>query len=182
MTPIRGPEPGIPGGGSQLFWPPFYTDWRRITLQTSASVSDNLSVNVSGNTGGSTSQNNLIGAFTGSRTYLTKGQTVSACGRAYLVAYHLPGSTLDMSAIIQAVATKTPPTVAVLTPESSLPLSLLDLQVIGSLDDVRAFDLPSEIKESERVTRLLADLLKSQASGTSTNTASSKRPPPQIGP
>jgi hypothetical protein len=159
------------------------TDWRRITVQGSANVTGNVSVNVSGNTYSSSannassashSQNNIVGALPNSRGYVTKGQTVVANGRTYLLAYHLPAFGLDFGALLQALAAKTPPTSAALNPETVLPLSLLDLQTIGSLDDVRVFDLQAEIAESEKAIRLAAGLLKSQGGGSST---SESKPP-----
>ena len=155
----------------------FSAEWRRITLQSTARMSDNFSVNVSGNTSGSTSQNNIMGALTGSRTYLTKGQTMSACGRSYLVAYHLPASALDLGTLIQAMVTKTPPALSLLTPETGLPLALLDLPTIGSLDDVRAFDSESEIEENKRAALALLELFKGQGDGKPTNSPPSKPDP-----
>ncbi len=154
------------------------TDWRRITVQGSANVTGNVSVNVSGNTYSSSannpssashSQNNMVGALPNSRGYVTKGQTVVANGRAYLVAYHLPAFGLDIGALLQTLAAKTAPTSAALNAETALPLSLLDLQSIGSLDDVRLFDSQAEIAESEKAIRMASELLKSQGGSSSTN-------------
>ncbi len=135
-------------------------EWRRFTLRGNGSITGNVSVNVTGNTTGSASQNNLTGSLGGGRDYVTEGQTTSANGRTYLVAYHLPMAGLDLTALLQAVATKTPPTNAVLTPESSLSLSLLDVRTIGGFDDVRAFDAQREIAASEQAFKALLTLLK----------------------
>ena len=151
-------------------------EWRRITIQQSANVTGNVSVNVSGNTYSSSannrssashSQNNIVGALPNSRSYLTKGQTVVANGRTYLVAYHLPAFGLDLGALLQALAAKTAPTSAALNADTALPLSLLDLQTIGSLDDVRAFDMQAEIAESEKAIRMATELLKGQGNSSS---------------
>lgn len=153
-------------------------DWRRVTVQGSANVTGNVSVNVSGNTYSSSannpssashSQNNFVGALPNSRGYVTKGQTVVANGKTYLVAYHLPAFGLDIGALLQALAAKTSPAAAVLNADTSLPLSLLDLQSVGSLDDVRLFDAQAEIAESEKALRMASELLKSQGGSSAGN-------------
>jgi hypothetical protein len=138
-------------------------EWRRISVHASAGVNGNVSVNVSGTASGSTSQNNLTGAISGTQDYVTKGQTVSIGGRTYLVAYHLPAIGLDLGMLLKAAATKAPPTALALSADSTVPLSLLDTGSIGTIDDVRAFDLPAEIASSEKAIRALADLIKSQS-------------------
>jgi len=70
--------------------------------------------------------------------------------------------------LIQALATKTPPATNTLTAETLLALSLLDVKCIGSLEDIRAFDLKGEIVESEKLARIVEAALKS-ASGSQTN-------------
>jgi ketosteroid isomerase-like protein len=75
-----------------------------------------------------------------------------------LVAYHLPAGALDIPALLQALVTKTPPLSNAITPESRLPLSLLDLQTIGSLEDIRAFDWEAEVRESARSAERISGL------------------------
>lgn len=159
-------------------------DWRRMTVRGGANVSGNLSVNVNGYTSSSSannsssashSQNNFVGALPSSHGYVTKGQTVGLHGRTYLVAYHLPAFGVDVGALLQALAAKTAPSAAVLSPESTLPLSLLDLQSVGNLDDIRIFDMQGEIAESEKAIRLATELFKSQSGGSSTNSRSSAK-------
>jgi len=135
-------------------------EWRRITVRGNVSVTGNVGVNVSGNSDSGVSQNNLIGSLGGGQSYLTKGRTASSHGRSYLVAYHLANAGLDLHMLLQAVATKTPPAEAVLTPESTLSLSLLDVRTIGSLEDVSAFDIKREINDSENAVKALTALLK----------------------
>lgn len=153
-------------------------DWRRITVHRSAGVSGNVSVNVSGNN--SPQNNNNFANLGGTTAYATKGRTLSIAGQAYLVAYHLPSSALDLGSLIQ-VAMKRAPEISRLTPDTALPLSLLELKSLGSLDDVRAFDGAAEIAESERAAEALAALLKTASGGGSTNSTSSssaaKQPP-----
>jgi len=140
-------------------------EWRRITVRGSGSVSGNVSVNVSGNADQALSQNNVTGLLGGSQSYVTKGQTASAHGQTYLIAYHLPAAGLDLGMLLQAVATKTPPTAAVLNPESALSLSFLDLRMVGSLEDVSAFDMKREISDTESAVKALSGLLKAGEGG-----------------
>jgi len=139
-------------------------DWRRITLHGGAAAGGNVSVNVSGSSEGSTSQNsNMLTTGGGGQAYVTRGQTVSANGQTYLAAYILPSTALNLNTLLQAVATKTLPKMQVLTPESSLSLSLLNVRSIASIEDVRAFDMKSEIAQSQEAAKKLADLIKAAA-------------------
>ena len=149
-------------------------DWRRITVHGNGSISGNMSVNVSGNAGNGVSQNNLTGSLGGGQSYVTKGQMVSANGQTYLIAYHLPMAGLDLGLLLQAVATKTPPTGAALTPESTLSLSLLNVRAIGSLEDVSAFDLKRELSQSETAIKALPALL---SAGEAAKKKAPKPPP-----
>ena len=135
-------------------------DWRRFTIHTTGNASGNIAVSVTGGGGTSGSSQNNIADLTGNKKYLTKGQTVRAEGRVYLVAYSLPGGGLDLPALIQALATKSPPAMTTLTAETTLPLSLLDVKSIGTLDDIQAFDLKREIAESEKLLQTVANALK----------------------
>ena len=140
-------------------------DWRRITIHTTGNVTGNVSVSVSGTHSSSSSQNNIADLF-GSKVYLTKGQTVSVNDRVYLIAYHMPAGGLNVQALIESLATKTPPAAPTLGAETTIPLSLLDLESVGSLDDVRAFDVKTEIAESEKLFKAISTAL-SAAGGSS---------------
>ena len=144
------------------------SQWRRITLQSAGSANGNISVSVSGNGTSGSSQNN-IADLAGNKLYLTKGHTVSVNDQTYLVAYRLPGGP-DLQAMIQAMATKSPAAVTALTAERALPLALLDVRSMGSLDQVRAFDLKREIAESEKLVQTFQTVLKAASAG-STNSA-----------
>ena len=135
-------------------------EWRRVTIRGNAGANGNMEVNVNGSSQNQTQQNNILGTWEGGRSYLTKGQTVSADGQKYLVAYRLPGTALDLSAVLQAVATKVLPSVQMLTPESVLRLSLLNVRGIDSIEDVREFDMKSEIAQSQEAAQKLTNLLK----------------------
>jgi len=137
-------------------------EWRRVTIRASTSANGNLTVNVTGSGSVSSNQNNF-GTLGASSVYLTLGQTASTGGQIYLIAYHLPNTGLDLNMLSQAVATGRPPEPAVLAPETVLPLALLDLRTVGSLDDVRVFDLKAEIAESEANARMIGLLFKALA-------------------
>jgi len=152
-------------------------EWRRFTLRAAGTANGNVSISLSVNsTGGSpssSSQNN-IADFAGNRVYLTTGQTVSVNDQVYLVAYHVPGAGLDIPALLQVAVTKSLPTAGVLTPDSVLPLSLLDVKSIGSLEDIRIYDMQYEIAESEKLARAMAAVLKAISNATTNNAASSR--------
>ncbi len=135
--------------------------WSRITVHGGGGAGVNVGVNVSGSSAESTSQNNnMLGMFGGGQGYVTKGQTVSVNGQAYLVAYHLPSTAMDLITVLLAVATKTLPEMQILTPESSLRLSLLNVRDIASIEDVRVFDMKWEIAQSQEAAQKLINLLK----------------------
>jgi hypothetical protein len=139
-------------------------EWRRVTLRGGVIAGGNVGVNVSGSAEGSTSQNNnMVSTLGAGQAYVTRGQTVSAGDQTYLVAYLLPSTALDLSAILQAMATKTPPQMKVLTPESPLHLSLVNVKAIVSIEDVRAFDMNEEIGQSQEAAKKLAEMLKAMA-------------------
>lgn len=156
-------------------------DWRRITLHGSTIASGNVAVNVSGSSGDSTSQNNnLLNAGGSGQTFVTKGQTVSAGGQTYLVTYLLPSTALDLNILLQAVATRTLPELKVLTEESTLRLSLLNVRAIGGLEDVRAFDMKSEIAQSQETAKKLADMIKAAAEAGKPAKAPEGGNPPKV--
>jgi len=141
----------------------FDGEWRRVMVAGGSVANGNVEVNVSGSTQGSTSQNNILSIGDRGQAYVTKGLTVSVDGRTYLVAYRLPTTTLDLNSMLQALATKTLPEAQVLTPESSLRLSLLNVQGVGSIEDVRVFDMTWEIAQSQEAAQKLANLIKAMA-------------------
>jgi hypothetical protein len=156
----------------------FGADWRRVTVRDGASASRNVGVNVSGSSEGSTSQNNnMFNLWSGGQACITRGQTVSAAGQTYLVAYLLPNKTLNLNILLQAMATKTPPEIQVLTPESSLRLSLLNVQAIVAIEDVRAFDLSWEITQSKEAAQKLLNLLKAGQAGQTAKPPEAKKAP-----
>jgi len=91
----------------------------------------------------------MIGLMTsrkgmGAYHYYTKGYTVPATGgETYLVAYSPLTQPFDPSVFTRSE----PPELQKLTPDTVLSLSLLNLRSIGSLTDIRPFDLNAEISD-----------------------------------
>jgi hypothetical protein len=138
-------------------------EWRRVVLRGNTGASGNIEWNINGSTQGSTSQNNFFRSL-GRRPSLTaRGQPVSANGQSYLVAYLLAGKAIDMASLLQAALTKSPLAVEILTPETTLRLSLLDIQAIAGIEDVRVFDMNEEIAQSQDAAKKLANLIKAMA-------------------
>ena len=150
--------------------------WRRFTVHTGGHASGNVSLSFTGSSGTSGSSQNNIADLAGSRTYLTQGETVAAGSQVYLVAYRMPGSGLDLSGLIQALASKTSPVPTVLAAETELPLSLLEVKSTGTLDDIRAFDLKREIAESKQLAHAFEAALKAATSAASTNNTAQSAP------
>jgi hypothetical protein len=138
-------------------------EWRRVVIHGNAGASGNIEVNINGSTQGSTSQNNLLGLWGSGRSYVTRGQTVSASGQTYLVVYPLPGTAMDLASLLRAALTKIPPVEEILTPETALRLSLLDVRTMACLEDVRVFDMDWEIAQSQEAAKKLANLIKAMA-------------------
>ncbi len=70
--------------------------------------------------------------------YYTKGETVTVGGDIYLIAYHHQAA-INYAALMRGGAE--PPVLPKLTPETDLSLSLLNLRLLGSLNDIQPFSL-----------------------------------------
>ena len=77
----------------------------------------------------------------GSGGYYSRGETVSAEGESYLIAYRLQTKPLDMTVMMRG----TPPAPEKPTPDSTLTLCLLHLRTLDSFTDIRPFDLEVEL-------------------------------------
>ncbi len=111
-------------------------EWRRV----SASETGNMMQAYSAMLGGS-----------GGSAYYTKGQTVTVGNETYIVAYHSQTKVINFFALAQAGQggggkMQEPEK---LTPETPLMLSLLNLRMTGSLNDIRPFNLEQEIAAGE---------------------------------
>lgn len=116
--------------------------WRQITINGQFEMGDLLQT-YSSLFGGST--NNI---------YYTQGQMVKIGSETYIIAYRLPskGEAVSFSSIFQSVlgGTAQPAPDNKLTLETPLTLSLLNLRTIGSLNNVRSFNLDETIAASEK--------------------------------
>ncbi len=79
----------------------------------------------------------------------TKGVTVVAGGETYLIAYSRPPGVSSRAALIGGGPAAAPP--EPLTADTELTLSLLHLRTLGSLTDVRPFDLAEEVATQAEV-------------------------------
>lgn len=89
--------------------------------------------------------------------YYTKGQTLSVAGETFLVAYRVKKSSLNLMEMFAQSAMeggKEPDPTRMLpgklSAESPLVISLLNFKTIGSISDIRPFDLNKEIVESAK--------------------------------
>lgn len=97
----------------------------------------------------------LLGGSSYNYVYYTQGQTVKVAEETYVIAYRLPatGEGLNFRNLIESTFSMgcTEASLPIkLTPETSLSLSLLNLRTIGSLNDVRVFNLKEEVAASEQ--------------------------------
>ena len=72
-------------------------------------------------------------------TYYTKGETLTLGGEVYLVTYHQK-NTEDYIARLKSGSSDSPPPVK-MTPDTELLLSLLNLKLVGGLNDIQSFSL-----------------------------------------
>jgi hypothetical protein len=75
----------------------------------------------------------------------------------------LPGKAIDRASLLQAALTKSPLAVEILTPETTLRLSRLDIRAIAGIEDGRVFDRNEEIAQRHDAAKKLANLIKAMA-------------------
>lgn len=119
------------------------SSWRQITINGQFEMGDLLQ-----------SYSSLFGGSTNSNIYYTQGKMVKVGSETYVIAYRLPskGEPFSFSSIFQSVlgGAKEPTPDNKLTLETPLTLSLLNLRTIGSLNNVRSFNLDETIAASEK--------------------------------
>lgn len=96
--------------------------------------------------------------------YFTKGDTVSAGGDVYLIAYKQHQEPLDYAAMMQPNGRPKP---SKLSAGSILDLSLINLHTVGTLNGVHPFDLKQELAESAKA----ASSIGAMYGGTTTTSA-----------
>ncbi len=103
----------------------------------------------------------LFGVSNSSGIYYTKGETIEVYGKTYVIAYRIQSNTQNLSfqKIIESTVGSygTNPDCSeenlskkLLSPETSLVLSLLNVETIGSLNDIRSFDFKQEQASSQQ--------------------------------
>jgi len=92
-------------------------------------------------------------------TYYTRGETISVGPVLFLMAYR-PQVQVRIAEIVYRNAAPLEP----LSPDSQLNLCLLNLGVLGSMDDIRQFNLELEIEESKKLAASLAVMTRGNAS------------------
>ena len=131
-------------------------DWRRMTITGTVDLGTITQVVTS------------LLSSAGVGIYYTRGQTLTLGNTSYLVTYRTQPKAFDLTSLMQmgqmAASSGKPPAPEKLTPETPLALTLLNLQSAGSLTDVRAFDLNTELTNSANAVKAFNDLITSLGS------------------
>jgi hypothetical protein len=112
----------------------------------------------------------MVSSFTGgafSPSYYTKGQTISLAGETYMVAYSLQEQPEKI------------------TGETTLGLSLLNIKTIGSLNNIRSFNLATEtvlLEKQSQSTRAIFSPSKMTQNETPTEVKPAAVTPPKTQP
>jgi hypothetical protein len=85
----------------------------------------------------------------------TKGQTISLGSETYLVAYRPTFKGPGVMDMMMSAGGGTAPEPPKLTGDTVLSLSLLNLRTVGSLDDIRSFDLNTEVADFAKAVQSL---------------------------
>jgi len=104
--------------------------WRRLTL---------------GGAGGGELAS-FYGAMFGGGAYYTKGETVALAGETYLVAYTVSRKPMDFASMMRSGEPPAPPEV---NADTQLGLSLINLRITGTLNDIRPFDFEEETAQQQ---------------------------------
>lgn len=114
-------------------------EWRRINVGPVASSAGGVSAIYSA----------MLGGAAGGGVYYTKGQTVTIGGEAYLIAYHATAKATDPASLQQLMRGGQMPEAEKPTAQTSLALSLLNMRLTGSFNDIRPFNFDFETTGSE---------------------------------
>ena len=119
--------------------------WRQISISGQFEMGDLLQT-----------YSNLFGGKGNSGVYYTQGKTITIGSETYVIAYRLPssGQGINFRSLIESSlggGSSKPSAADKLTPDTSLTLSLLNLRTIGSLNNIRPFNLKEELAASEKV-------------------------------
>lgn len=111
------------------------SEWRRITVANAGDASSVQRMYAA-----------MMGTASGSGGALyTKGDTVTAEGETYLIAYRVQTKPIDLQAMARVRMGQQPIEPERPTPESALALALLHLRTAGSITEIRPFNLEAEL-------------------------------------
>jgi hypothetical protein len=140
------------------------SSWRQIAIGGQYEMGDLMK-----------SWSSLFGAAGYNNIYYTQGETVKINDETYVVAYRLPASDKGlsfkslfenaMSSFSAAECSETTSTEKI-KPETAINLSLLNIKTIGSLNDVRPFNLKDELaafKKAEQEAKTACENAKSSS-------------------
>ncbi|MCU0536579.1 MAG: hypothetical protein MUD14_22045 [Hydrococcus sp. Prado102] len=120
------------------------SSWRQISVSGQFEMGDFMK-NWSG----------IIGGSPYNYIYYTQGETVEVASETYVIAYRLPstGEGLTIKSLMETTFSfgcNEASLPVQLAPETTINLSLLNLRTIGSLNDVRSFNLSEELAASQK--------------------------------
>jgi hypothetical protein len=124
----------------------FDSSWRQVAISGQYEMADLMK-----------SWTNLISPNIYNNTYYTQGKTVKVNDETYVVAYRLAssGEPLDLNSLLEGIMGSVSglaggdceaiASLGKITPETEVTLSLLNLKTIGSLNNIRPFDLETDL-------------------------------------
>ncbi|HEX8551556.1 MAG TPA: hypothetical protein VF681_08360 [Abditibacteriaceae bacterium] len=90
----------------------------------------------------------MFGGGSDGEIFYSRGQTVTLGNTVFLVAYRPQLKRANFMEMMQMQGKKAPP--EILTPETTVGLALLNFQLIGTISNVKPFDLAAEIAASQK--------------------------------
>lgn len=128
--------------------------WRRISISGLAEMADLMK-----------SWSGLLGTPTYNNVYYTQGKTVVIANKNYLVAYRIPMNGEPINVMTLATQMFNPcegqaDSAPMITMETPVSLSLLNLETIGSLNDIKVLNINQEIADHRKNNQLIAELCK----------------------
>lgn len=143
-------------------------EWRRMTIGGSGDQGA-----MSGYLGAIMS---MMGGGAAATAYYTKCETIVIAGETFVVGYKVQGKAPDFAALMSgSAAGRGGPKVEKLTADTPVSLCLMNMRSAGSISDIRAFDLKSEIAESESMASAVAGAAGETGAGSGTSESNLKQ-------
>jgi hypothetical protein len=101
----------------------------------------------------------LAGGKTPGNQYFTQGQVIMMGDTPYLVAYRMPTKSVDVASMLGPRGDFAAALPDIITGESTLTLSLLNLRTLGAIDNVQTFDINQIITDAHNDRAKLASAL-----------------------